>query len=62
MHIADTLSRHFPKLSETSQKLGEHILFARSGFEEDLEAEQDIQEVNHLLVSEHKSSDVVRGD
>ena len=55
MYIADTLSRHYPKLTEATQDLGEHVLLARSTFEEGLEVEQDIQEINHLLVNEHEA-------
>lgn len=43
-------------MSESSQKLGEHFLLTRSTFEEDLEPEQDIEEVNHLLVSKYKAA------
>ena len=53
--IADTLSRHYPKLTEATQDHGEHVLLARSTFEEGLEVEQDIQEINHLLVNEHEA-------
>ena len=38
-----------------TQDHGEHVLLARSTFEEGLEVEQDIQEINHLLVNEHKA-------
>ena len=55
LYIADTLSRHYPKLTEATQDLGEHVLLARSTFEEGLEVEQDIQEINHLLVNEHEA-------
>ena len=55
LHLADTLSRHYPKLAEASQDQREHVLFARSAFEEGLEVEQDVQEINHLLVSEHEA-------
>jgi len=43
LHLADTLSRHYPKLAEATQDRREHVLFARSAFEEGLEVEQDIQ-------------------
>jgi len=55
LHLADTLSRHYLKLAEATQDRREHVLFARSAFEEGLEVEQDIQEINHSLVSEHKA-------
>ena len=55
LHLADTLSQHYPKLAEASQDKREHVLFARSAFEEGLEVEQDVQEINHLLVSEHEA-------
>jgi len=55
LHLANTLSRHYPKLVEATQDQREHVLFARSAFEEGLEVEQDIQEINHLLVSEHEA-------
>ena len=55
LRLADTLSRHYPKLAEATQDQREHVLFARSAFEEGLEVEQDVQEINHLLVSEHKA-------
>ena len=51
LYIVDTLSRHYPKLTEATQDLGEHVQLARSTFEEGLEVEQDIQEINHLLVN-----------
>lgn len=53
MHIADLLIRHSPMMSETSNR--EHVLLARSTFKEDLEGEQNIQEVNHLLLREHEA-------
>ena len=46
--------RHYPKLAE-AQDQREHVLFARSAFEEGLEVEQDVQEINHLLVNEHEA-------
>ena len=55
LHLADTLSRHYPKFKEATQDQREHVLFARSAFEEGLEVEQVVQEINHLLVSEHKA-------
>ena len=55
LHLADTLSRHYPKFEEATQDQREHVLFARSAFEEGLEVEQDVQEVNHLLLSEHEA-------
>ena len=55
LHLADTLSRHYPKLAEATQDPSEHVLFARSAFEAGLEVEQDLQEINHLLVSEHEA-------
>ena len=55
LHLADTLSRHYPKLEEATQGQREHVLFARSAFEEGLEVEQDVQEINHLLVNEHEA-------
>ena len=55
LHLADTLSRHYPKLTEATQDQREHVLFARSAFEEGLEVKQDVQEINHLLVSEHEA-------
>ena len=36
LHLVDTSSRHYPKLAETTQDHREHILFARSAFEEGL--------------------------
>ena len=53
LYIADTLSRHYPKLTETTQDHGEHVLLAKSTFEEGLEVDQDIHEINFLLVNEH---------
>ena len=55
LHLADTLSRHFPKFEEATPDQREKILFARSAFEEGLEVEQDIQEINQLLLSEHEA-------
>ena len=49
------MSRHYPKFEEANQDQREHVLFARSAFEEGLEVEQDVQEINHLLVSEHEA-------
>ena len=39
LHLADTLSRHYPKFEEATQNQREHVLFARSAFEEGLEVE-----------------------
>ena len=55
LHLADTLSWHYPKFEEATQDQREHALFVRSAFEEGLEVKQDVQEINHLLVSEHKA-------
>jgi len=55
LHLADTLRRHYPKLAEAKQGQREHVLFVRSAFKEGLEVEQDVQEINHLLVSEHEA-------
>lgn len=55
LHLADSLRRHYPKLAEATQGQREHVLFVRSAFKEGLEVEQDIQEINHLLVSEHEA-------
>ena len=55
LHLVDTLSCHYPKFEEATQDQREHVLFARSAFEEGLEVEQDVQEVNHLLLSEHEA-------
>ena len=55
LHLADTLSRHYPKFEEATQYQRERVLFARSAFEEGLEVEQDFQEINHLLASEHEA-------
>ena len=55
LHLADTLSRHYPKLAEATQDQREHVLFPRSTFEAGLEVEQDLQEINHLLVSAHEA-------
>ena len=52
LYITDTLSRHYPKLTEATQDHGKHVLLARSTFEEGLEVEQDIQEINLLLLNE----------
>ena len=49
------MSRHYPKFEEANQDQRERVLFARSAFEEGLEVEQDVQEINHLLVSEHEA-------
>ena len=49
------MSRHYPKLAAATQDHKEHVLLARSTFEEGLEIEQDVQEINHLLVNEHKA-------
>ena len=46
LHLADTLSRHYPKFEEATQDQREHVLFARSAFEGGLEFEQDVQEIN----------------
>ena len=54
LHLADTLSRHYPKFAEATHQR-EHVLIARSAFEEGLEVEQDIQEINHLLVNKHEA-------
>ena len=55
LHLADTLSRHYPEFEEATQDQREHVLLARSDFEEGLKVEQDVQEINHLLVSEHEA-------
>ena len=55
LHLADTLSRNYPKLAEATQDPSEHVLFARSAFEAGLEVERDLQEINHLLASEHEA-------
>ena len=55
LHLADTLSRHYPKLAEATQDPSEHVLFARSAFKVGLEAKQDLQEINHLLVSKQEA-------
>ena len=55
LHLADNSSRHYPKLAEATQDPSEHVLFARSALEAGLEVEQDLQEINHLLVSEHEA-------
>ena len=55
LHLADTLSRHHPKFEEATQDQREQVLFARSAFEEGLDVEHDVQEINHLLVSEHEA-------
>ena len=55
LNVADTLSQHYPKLAEATQDPKEQVLFARSAFEEGLEVEQDVQEINHLLESEHEA-------
>ena len=52
LHLADTLSRRYPKLAEATRDPREHVLFARSAFEVGLEVKQDLQKINHLLVSE----------
>ena len=54
LYIADTLSRHYPKLTEATQDHGVHVLLARSTFEEGLEVDQDIQEINLLLLNEQE--------
>lgn len=54
LYLADTLSRHFPKLTETTRQHREHVLLTRSAFQEGIEVEQDIQEKNHLLVNERE--------
>ena len=53
LHLAGTLSLHYPRLAEATQDQIEHVLFARSTFEAGQEVEQDLQEINHLLVSAH---------
>lgn len=55
LYLADTLSQHFLKLTETTIEHREHVLLTRSAFEEGLEVEQDIQEINHLLLNEHEA-------
>lgn len=55
LYLADTLSRHFPKLTETTREHREHVLLTRSAFEEGIEVEQDIQEIDHLLVNEREA-------
>ena len=63
LHLADTLSRHYPKLEEATQGQREHVLFARSAFEEGLEVEQDVQEINHYFAGERaRSRNVPRRD
>lgn len=52
LYLADTLSRHFPKLTETTREHREHVLLTRSAFEEGIEVEQDIQEIMNELVNE----------
>ena len=52
LYITDTLSQHYPKLTEATQDHGKHVPLARSTFEEGLEVEQDIQEINLLLLNE----------
>ena len=55
LHLADTLSRHYPKLAEATHDHRDQVLFVRSAFEEGLEVDQDVQEINHLLVNEHEA-------
>ena len=55
LHLADTLHQHYTKFEETTQDQREHVLFARSASEEGLEVKQDVQEINHLQVSEHEA-------
>ena len=55
LHLADTLSQHYPKLAKAIRNYKEQVLIARSVFKEGLEVEQDLQEINHLLVNEHKA-------
>ena len=55
LYLADTLSQHNPKFEEATQDQREHVLLARSAFEEGLDVEQDVQEINHLLVSKHEA-------
>ena len=55
LHLADTLHQHYTKFEEATQDQRAHVLFARSASEEGLEVKQDVQEINHLLVSEHEA-------
>ena len=54
LYLADTLSQHYPKFEEATQDQREHVLLATSAFEEGLDVEQDVQEINHLLVNKHE--------
>jgi len=44
LHLANTLSRHYPKLEEGTQDQRKHVLLARSAFEEGLKVEQEVKE------------------
>ena len=54
LDLADILNLNFPKLTETTGEHREHIL-TRSALVEGLQVEQDVQEIKHLLVSEHEA-------
>ena len=54
LDLADILNLHFPKLTETTGEHREHVFLTISALVEGLEVEQDVQEIKHLLVSEHE--------
>ena len=53
LNLADLLNLHFPKLTETTGDHREHVVLTRSALEEGRKVEHYLQEIKHLLVSEH---------
>ena len=55
LDLADILNLHFLKLTETTGERREHVFLTISALVEGLEVEQDVQEIKHLLASEHEA-------